>query len=373
MGCRGLYEVVGKSRFMVCTGTWTYSISQGKLAPGKTGERPRSRGQNKSKGISPPPSASEPVRRPRRNSLPSSIDTRDESDQRKSKEKSDGARTGSKSEGVTSRPSSRLKKRRASEPPQTPQGGSGSLSDLLAAWTHDAATNASRVKNKVDPPVDVEELWQIISIPPVSVSGLWETHETTRLEVQEFVDVFSQAKQTGLNSTLARKVYHHFDEFIESEDLSPAEVAHLCSLLIENGVLLSVRQAREQLAVVKEACRGAGESDTVYADGWLTLGHFKALISLLSKLMRIDEAYILSHLAWVKTGHFDMTETLAAQITVQCAHKFTSKHGNKAEAVVGMGSSHYGVTVPNLKVLSLPFDLNDFVKLVQACGIDDTC
>merc|ERR1712151_965670 len=51
------------------------------------------------------------------------------------------------------------------------------------------------------------------------------------------------------------------------------------------------------------------------------LKRFRKLMNLLSCLMQIDLPYIISHMQWVRTGVFEMTNTLTLSLFERCAHK----------------------------------------------------
>jgi hypothetical protein len=214
------------------------------------------------------------------------------------------------------------------------------------------------------------ELWRIL------------TSDSQILGVQEFVYMFRKARATGLDMTLALLVHHHFEEAIEPEDIFPAQVAHLCGILFDCGVDVSEREAREKLAMFKDAYM-RGDGDPVVADRPLALPHFRALLSLISGIMRVDMAYVISHLAWVTTGYFWMTDVLAAQVVSQCSQK-GSEHGaickvvpksQKRNGATALGPNSvvplfsWSAKAPDLAVLNASFRLNDFSRLIHVCGV----
>merc|ERR1711879_613005 len=79
---------------------------------------------------------------------------------------------------------------------------------------------------------------------------------------------------------------------------------------------LTLEEARNHLNGVKQHCRGNDNSGTALdseaRETMLRFIHFKRLIRLLSELMRIDQQYIVSQMAWTKHNVFEMTDLLVA-------------------------------------------------------------
>lgn len=266
-------------------------------------------------------------------------------------------------------------------------------------------------------------------IPLMSVDDLWQTlchgegHIATFLDVKEFVDLFAWCRTAGLDTDLARYVWHDFQDFYEPEDLSPAEVAHLCALILHSEELPDEATAREQLSVVKDVCRADSHTDDNAAHGYLNLRHFRRVITLISCLMRIDEPYVVYIFASYRNAFFEMTDTLAAQIMLcdytkqrtllavavaapaqgpdasaageaaededsvrrhACLNKASTDEEllmlemcSAADAALHEGADSPFVIAtapkvaapPPLEILKEPFTLNSFTKVVHACGL----
>merc|ERR1712151_279974 len=209
----------------------------------------------------------------------------------------------------------------------------------------------------------------------VTVSDVWELLNSVdgnmgdnRLNVFEFVDIFREIRDTGIDMALADAVPMHFDDqTVEPEDISLGEVIHLCTLIRRN-IDLTEDDARAELAKIKWKCR-ANRGDLVLdRTAEIGLKQFRRLLPLIAKLMRIDLQYILSHIAWRKTGRFEMTDTLVAYIM----ERFTHKGEWKAAQALGLTCDAKELkSLPDISLVNKAFDLDTLEKLLYNGGIID--
>mmetsp|Transcript_126644 Transcript_126644/g.244180 ORF Transcript_126644/g.244180 Transcript_126644/m.244180 type:complete len:532 (+) Transcript_126644:59-1654(+) len=183
----------------------------------------------------------------------------------------------------------------------------------------DNSSKAQRVEQKS---TTFGELWDHLMIDGC--------HVKTRLAVDDIIELFIQCKKTGLNQELANMVPMQTtfdDECSTAEDVSVGEVAHLSMLLITRKDL-SFEEAQAELLLVKDACREISDAESQRGaladrDAELGMRAFKTLLEFLSRMMRIDLDYFISHIMWLKAKHFEMTDTLAALIMERAARKET--------------------------------------------------
>jgi len=227
---------------------------------------------------------------------------------------------------------------------------------------------------------------------PTSLMEYWEMLVTgdgivkTSIDAYDLVQAFERSKLKGLDSRLVTFVPMQFADLGEPEDLSPGEVAHLCMMIIENPTL-TVWEARAGLEPVKAACRedeAAGEGCWAVAPGsTLSYKTFKNLMPMLASIMRIDLQYLVSQLAWLRTGRFEMPNALATVLIEKCVNKpcLLGNHGplprNSHQTPDALWDSlasgvDAGVQGPSTEVLSKKFSLDDFVRLCYNAGIVDS-
>mmetsp|Transcript_14121 Transcript_14121/g.30675 ORF Transcript_14121/g.30675 Transcript_14121/m.30675 type:complete len:464 (+) Transcript_14121:203-1594(+) len=154
-----------------------------------------------------------------------------------------------------------------------------------------------------------------------------------RLELGEFVDLFYNASQQGLDAELARTVPQDIghlggDRSMESEDLSPFEVGLLYQMLHEDPKLQSgTRKERLEAALqlVRENCEKC-RSDLEYTGppslelvgldhtspiGW---GVFQDLLALIADLMLLDVDHVLACFFNTHAETFEITDAIATRI-----------------------------------------------------------
>merc|ERR1719282_1491062 len=212
----------------------------------------------------------------------------------------------------------------------------------------------------------VAEVWESLTIHGKTI--------TTRLDVVDFVDLFARCRKTGFDSTLVRLIPMHFSDSIDAEDLMPVEFAHLCTILIENSKITE-EEVREQMALIKDSCRDADESHGFLTDFDAQINQrlFRRALELTASLMRIDLEYFVAHIAWLQTGVFETTDTIAALLVERGARKCQRSADQAAEDLwaqinVTEGPAGY---LPNLETLKMPFTLDNFTKLLYNANIID--
>merc|ERR1712039_839490 len=100
-----------------------------------------------------------------------------------------------------------------------------------------------------------DELWLLLTVCQGQITG--------RLAVNECFALFRKAIATGLGPDLARLVPQNSGRSAaEAEPVCAAEIAHLCMALLSQPDIGDA-EVREQLAVVKDECRGSSD-DAVY-------------------------------------------------------------------------------------------------------------
>jgi len=236
------------------------------------------------------------------------------------------------------------------------------------------------------PLITVDELWDIIT----GIDGNISTH----LEVREMLDIFHHCKLTGLDLMMAKflpqETFEFADHHAEPEDLSPGEVSHLCMMMINQPEFeMTESRVRQELDLVKEECRDMEYRDVVNAvprGQYLNLVLFRRLIHYMSMLMQIEQAYLMSHIYWQTTGHFEMTDTLAAMMIKHCARKTTPR---RAAPDLGFGHAvggsmarstctdteddhHHDAEAEDMMLLlDERFSGQDFSRMCHACLIVD--
>lgn len=237
-----------------------------------------------------------------------------------------------------------------------------------AAIQKKLASDSTSTEQKL---VSVAEYWELLMLQDGRVK--------TSVEVIDLVQAFESCKLAGMDSRLVTYVKMYPTERAEPEDLSPGEVAHLCSMLTENPTL-SVAEAREALGPIKKECRAdaaAGAGNFAVAPGSvLSYRMYKALLLILAAILQIDVQYLVSQLQWLRTGRFEMPENLVLALIGHCVRKpsMLGMQGPLPERPEdALWQSLAGSEIADLDVEALSkFCLDDFVRLCYNTRIVDS-
>jgi len=180
--------------------------------------------------------------------------------------------------------------------------------------------------------------------PMTTLAQLWE-HLTsqdrigTRLEVTDVADLWEQCSTSGLDMNLRTAVPQAAHGNADPEQLSVGQVVHICEILVANP-LVSDEAVFDGLREATEHCRHIVHLKDAHIEQDLCINwsQFRRLIRLIAFLMSIDEVYIVTHMMWLRTRRFEMTDAMF-KLYVYCSQK-TSQ----------------------VNVMNDPFTLNDFVR-----------
>jgi hypothetical protein len=174
-----------------------------------------------------------------------------------------------------------------------------------------ASRRQKEVLANVHPHTTIWELWEILQ----ATGG----HTDAGLPITVVVRLFQRCRATGINGALVEVVPMCLEPSEHApEDLSVEEVAYLCKLLIADP-MLSEQVARESLAAVKDELR-CPEGSMMPGENFLMgLRSFSRFIRIVSFLMRIDDVYLITHMAWCLVSRFEMTDALYTLVMKQCA------------------------------------------------------
>jgi len=216
--------------------------------------------------------------------------------------------------------------------------------------------------------------------PKISnIADAWEsltvkkTGWVTSIQIDELVELFMQLRQTGLDPELATTVPMTNltpRDNTELEDVSPGEVAHICAVLWQKPAL-SEDEARKEIAGIKEDCRSpemlkAQVCHLVESDPpAFKLMRFRRLVELLSALMRVDEVYFSTHIAYQVSKTFEVPKVLSTQILQQCMTEEAAKEWARTVTEGGRKDAE-------VALLQRPFGLNEFMRFAYKAGFVDS-
>jgi len=155
-------------------------------------------------------------------------------------------------------------------------------------------------------------------------------HIGGRLILEDFIELWVDARTMGLDLDL-RQIPQSIEEKVVGEviDITGLQLAHLCQLLKDNPEA-STEDARAvadntdlELCILTADSRPAQQMKErldeikdrgIPLDLPISQKCFKRLLDIISELMQIDLAVILTVFTWVKMSRFDMTESIAATV-----------------------------------------------------------
>lgn len=186
---------------------------------------------------------------------------------------------------------------------------------------------------------------------PTTVAELYDFiidgRRHARLYIDDIVDDFMLCKTSGLDKQLAMWVHHlALRDDVLPEDISSSEFRRLCCLLAEEPLdEVGVQLARLHVARARTQPDTECVNDKLKEN--LNRNAFKKLVWLVTQLLRVDEAYVVTHFVWAETGYFEMPDTLFKQLMFYCVREL--------------------VTCVNDAKLTLP----EFTGFLNMCGIID--
>jgi len=240
-----------------------------------------------------------------------------------------------------------------------------------AAGSRTNVGGASRVgepeAEKVSTAADV---WDLIVISTGSVS--------TSVEAEEIAEIFRTCRVEGITADLGKTVpmTTQFVDDQEPEEVSPGEVAHLCALLHKDPEL-KLADARTALNEVKEHYREMLAGPFIMGDGsefTIGLKRFKNLVYIVSELMRIDQVFILATMTFLKSGVFEMPDTLVALIREQGSRDDIRSTEQKNDDLARIEDpwSRSTFAPPDRRILQTEYTQDDFMKLAHKSHIIDS-
>jgi len=194
-----------------------------------------------------------------------------------------------------------------------------------------------------------------------TVDGVWNmlcdryAESSRKIELTDLVKCLEEMQETGLDMELASLVPMANEDDVAPEILSPEELRHLgrflCGLKSEDVASFSEERARAELDAffcpldlkiasedqIRDADKREAQLQEVGENPRLTLSKFRRLLCLQADLMNIELQYVVSHLAWLLTGDFEMPEPLARRLIEQCMPGARST-SDSLDTVFGMSS-----------------------------------
>jgi len=212
---------------------------------------------------------------------------------------------------------------------------------------------------------NIADAWEFLTIKTGMIVSL--------VQIDELVELFVQLRSTGIDMELAATVPMRnlpARDNAEPEDLSPGEVAHICALLWQKPSL-DEDEARTEIAGIKEEFRSPEmlkvqichlvEKDPPA----FKLMRFRRLLQLLSTLMRVDEVYLSTHIAFQVNKTFEVPEALASRVLQQCMTEEAAKEWSRTVTSGGLKDAE-------ATLLGKPFALNEFMRFAYKAGVVDS-
>lgn len=227
------------------------------------------------------------------------------------------------------------------------------------------ATAESKKASTAQPLSSCVEVWELLTI----IDG----RATTTVEVVDIVDMFAGCKGTGLTASMEELIpMYSIMHDKPAEDLSPGEVAHLCAKLSEARGVLSEEAARQELSQITDELRLTNLPGCYVAkDITVTWKQFKQLVYLLSVLMRIDDTYILSHMAWWLGNYFEMCDDFVGVVMEKCAHRRLPRLILPDRTAPADGPEGRQYTESHRDISEEKFNMNAFRVLCTNCDLID--
>jgi len=293
-----------------------------------------------------------------------------------------GSGPGTRGSNRTSKEDTSLAKQVSASPASTSTAASTGQPDSIDKEMSDAAmaiqriTRGKQARKSVTQVKEKKKKTVSIELAPTTLAELWEIltmmHGSIRrtLDVDEFVDLFTDCRESGLTVELAQTFPMHFTEPAEPEDMSNSEFAHLCGLVLHYNEL-DTFTARQKLEEVKESCRQT-QYRYVSTDQDSVLGYrqFRKVMEITSDWMRIDIEYIVFMMLWRKTRQFELGDTLVAELKRRVGHKGRSNTPDETEAADMMwtalcsGKEMEPLGLPDLSLVPRAFTVHDFTNFM---------
>jgi len=194
-----------------------------------------------------------------------------------------------------------------------------------------------------------------------SVEDVWNmlcdkfAESSRKIELNDLVGCLGQMHDTGLDMDLATLVPQANEDDAVPEILSPEELGHLgrvlCGLDPKDVASFSEDKARAELDLffcpisrelasedqLREADNRESQLEAVGPNPKLTFARFRRLVGVQADIMNIELQYVVSHLAWLLTGEFEMPEPLARHLMEKCIPGARGS-SDSLETLIGMSS-----------------------------------
>lgn len=176
-----------------------------------------------------------------------------------------------------------------------------------------------------------------------------------KIELNDLVGCLEEMHDTGLDMDLATLVPMGNEDDAVPEILSSEELRHLgrilCGLDPENVASFSEEKARAELDLLfspidrelasedqlREADDRESQLQAVGSNPKLTFPRFRRLLGVQADIMNIELQYVVSHLAWLLTGQFEMPLPLARRLMETCIPS-TKADSDSLDTLIGMSS-----------------------------------
>jgi hypothetical protein len=241
----------------------------------------------------------------------------------------------------------------------------------VAARSRASVAGGSRVgEPEAEKASTAADVWDLIVISTGSVS--------TSVEAEDIAEIFRTCRLEGITADLGKTMpmTTTFVDDQEPEDVSPGEIAHLCALLKKDPEL-KLADARTALNEVKEHYREMAAGPYIMGDGsefTIGLKRFKNLVYIVSELMRIDQVFILAIMTFLKSGVFEMPDTLVALIREQGSREDIRSTDQKNDDLAKIEDpwSRSTFASPDRRILQTEYTQDDFMKLAHKSHIIDS-